>query len=121
MKDCRHLYPKTLELDTGLSFRNQLYYTAFNLRTLAHHCNFVIDVKASQAITDKYFQMALFMERPGANHKFGRQYDAALITLFHKEWIEAAHGDTKELLECISYVNHIETGPQSDLVHGITR
>lgn len=96
MMDYRHLYPKTLELDTGLSFRNQLYYTAFNLRTLAYHCGFIIDVKAGQEVIDKFYKMAEFLERPGASYKFGTNYDSALITMFHKEWIEAAHRQSGE-------------------------
>lgn len=119
MKDYRHLYPKTLELDTGLSFPNKLYLTAFNLRTLAYHCGFIINVEAGQAVLDRYSKMALFLERPGAIHLFGKQYESALITMFHKEWIEAAHGSAKEHLGHIPHVNHIETGRPRDLLHGL--
>lgn len=120
MKDYRHLYPKTLELYTGLSFPNKLYLTAFNLRTLAYHCGFIINVEAGQAVLDRYSKMAQFLERPGAIHLFGKQYESALITMFHKEWIEAAHIATKDESAGLGFVNHIETGPASDLVHWVS-
>lgn len=117
MNDNRHLYPQTLEQNPALSLRIRIFNTAHNLKTTAKSKLFYLDMKAGQAVIERYYAAADFLDRPGAVVQFGKLYTAALTSQFQKDWIEAAHSGKLDLDGCFRTHGLAALSKQIDSIH----